>query len=141
MKAIKKVVAGFLLALGVPLSALAIADIVSQDATHEDKEGAIAALAIFTLPATIAGTSMLWGLYRDGRKHDRIAAQQERDRLQHLFYRIVREYDGRIGVLGFAMEAEITGEEAKLFLDEKAREFDASFEVREDGSIYYRFPL
>lgn len=41
----------------------------------------------------------------------------------------------------FAMAANLTGDAAKRYLDERAKEFEANFEVDEQGGIFYRFPL
>ncbi len=39
----------------------------------------------------------------------------------------------------FAKEANITGTEAKQYLDAKAKEFNASFNLSNEGGIYYHF--
>ncbi len=72
------------------------------------------------------------------KKQDR---KQLTSHLQSTFYRLVEEQRGQISLLRFAKEAEITGEEAKLFLDSKAKEFNATFDHSQNGGVYYHFHL
>ena len=57
----------------------------------------------------------------------------------NLFFRLVKEGEGRITLMRFAMEAQLSGEEAKQFLAQKVKEFDGNFDVSEQGDIAYRF--
>mgnify|MGYP006275889711 CR=1 FL=1 len=54
---------------------------------------------------------------------------------------MVQENNGKLTVLRFAMEAQLPGKEARQYLDEKAREFQASFDVTENGDVTYLFHL
>lgn len=65
--------------------------------------------------------------------------QQESDRLNSILFRLIEQENGAITILNFAMEAKISGEKAKQFLDEKAKEFNARFEVSQQGNISYQF--
>jgi len=49
--------------------------------------------------------------------------------------------NGRITVLQLAMEAQLSGEQAKQYLDQKAKEFNATFEPSDKGNISYLFHL
>ncbi|MEA5596613.1 hypothetical protein [Rivularia sp. UHCC 0363] len=80
------------------------------------------------------GTWLILGLRQ---QHQR----QLTSHLQSTFYRLVEEQRGQISLLRFAKEAEITGEEAKLFLDSKAKEFNATFDHHHNGGVYYHFHL
>jgi hypothetical protein len=71
-------------------------------------------------------------------RHDR---QQERDRLRKLFYELLKEQDGEITTIQFAMASGLTGADSKAFLDELAQEFNAGYDVLEEGSISYRFRI
>ncbi|MFB2773480.1 hypothetical protein ACE1AT_30050 [Pelatocladus sp. BLCC-F211] len=63
------------------------------------------------------------------------------DRLQSIFYRLLEEKSGTISVLSFAKEAQISGDEAKHYLDAKAKEFNATFDVNPQGGVYYHFHI
>lgn len=65
----------------------------------------------------------------------------QQDALLSTFYRLLRQGDGRITVLLFAMESQLNQAIAKEYLDQKAKEFNAEFEISDGGSIVYRFDL
>ena len=71
------------------------------------------------------------------------ASQQEQkaksDRLLSAFYQLLQESNGQITVLDFATATELEAQEAKEYLDEKAKEFDAYFLVTEKNGICYQF--
>lgn len=82
---------------------------------------------------------MAWGLYRDNKGSSHLQVQQERDRIQSIFYQVIQAHDGKITVMRLALEAGLSVKKARKFLDEKAVEFDADFEVSDRGEIYYSF--
>lgn len=132
MKLIKKLSAGFLLTLGsICLVAAAYAPFDSEISPEEQRSNVIACL-LFGLPLTGAGGWMAWQLHQQGKK-------EKRDRLQSIFYELVRQSKGQITLLQFAMEAKLSGTEARQFLDEQARVFNANFEVNDQGEIFYFF--
>jgi hypothetical protein len=47
---------------------------------------------------------------------------------------------GRLSVLDFAIAAQITGREARQFLDQRAKEFWGDFEPTSAGDVLYTFP-
>lgn len=59
--------------------------------------------------------------------------------LKTIFYNLIRQNQGKIALMDLAMAANVTGKEAKQFLDERAREFDAHFDVTDEGDIIYVF--
>ena len=132
MKLITKLAAGVLLGIGVPIALWAVADIANPRAT--DKEGAVAALCFFGIPPSALGGWLVLG----GRRR---SEQEEHDRLQASFFNLLKQGNGRITALGFAMETGLTGAMAKTYLDERAKEFGANFDVDDDGNMFYRFNL
>ncbi|GAC1470556.1 MAG: hypothetical protein NVSMB70_15590 [Chamaesiphon sp.] len=54
---------------------------------------------------------------------------------------MLKENHGHITVLRLTMEAKITASLAKQYLDELAKEFDATFDVSDEGVISYYFAL
>ncbi len=132
MKLITKLTAGVLLGIGVPIVLWAVTDIANPKAT--DKEGAVAALCFFGVPPSALGGWLILG----GRRK---SEQEEHDRLQASFFKLLKQGDGRITPLGFAMETGLTGALAKAYLDERANEFTANFDVDDEGNMFYRFSL
>ncbi|MEM0981496.1 MAG: hypothetical protein AAGH78_14630 [Cyanobacteria bacterium P01_H01_bin.58] len=65
--------------------------------------------------------------------------RQFQQRLHRCFYDCLRTHQGRISVLDFAMTAQITGPEARTFLDKRARDFCGEFEPLAHGDILYTF--
>jgi nitrogen fixation-related uncharacterized protein len=100
---------------------------------REARENAFLGITL-SLPFLVGGGCLLWGAKQQNQK-------QLSDRLQSTFYHLVEEKQGRISVLLFAKEANITGIEAKQYLDLKAKEFNALFDLSNEGGIYYYFHL
>ncbi|HEY9902355.1 MAG TPA: hypothetical protein V6D43_08000 [Candidatus Sericytochromatia bacterium] len=132
MKRLKKVTAGLLLAFGIPFSILAVTKLLNPQTKPKDKGGAMAALMVFTLPATAIGGWLAWGSYKEGKN-------ENSERLKSTFFRLLLEGNGCITVLQFARETKLSGEEARQFLDEKAKEFNATFDTDDKGGISYYF--
>ncbi len=68
--------------------------------------------------------------------------QQQKKKQAHLntiFYRLIQDNHGRITALDFAIKANLSGEEARQYLEERAVEFSAQFEVSEKGGVMYYF--
>ncbi|NJL90889.1 MAG: hypothetical protein HC916_14670 [Coleofasciculaceae cyanobacterium SM2_1_6] len=116
-------------------------DLTDAEKSKEDKDGALAALIIFGIPSGIIGGATAWNIVRDEKKKEEQVATQESDRLQSIFYLLLRNNNGFITTLLFAMEAKISPEDAKAYLDQKAKEFSASFDVDDQGGIIYQFNL
>lgn len=140
MKFFTKVSAGLLLSFSSILLMHVTVEALStknHQATQEQKQEmadrAFAGLAL-GLSGVGLGSSLILSLKK---QHQR----QLTSHLQSTFYRLVEEQKGEISLLRFAKEAEITGEEAKLFLDSKAQEFNATFDHSQNGGVYYHFHL
>ncbi len=65
--------------------------------------------------------------------------QMQRRALHLQFYEHLAAHQGRISVLEFAMATQLTGSEARAFLDARAREFFANFEPTDSGDVLYTF--
>ena len=138
MKLLTKVSAGLLLSFGslflmhVTVEALSTKN---HQATQEEKQQmadrAFAGLTL-GLSGVGLGSLLIMSLKKQNQK-------QLTSHLQSTFYRLVEEQRGEISLLRFAKEAEVTGEEAKLFLDSKAQEFNATFDHSQNGGVYYHF--
>ncbi|NET35693.1 MAG: hypothetical protein F6K19_27320 [Cyanothece sp. SIO1E1] len=134
MKFFKQITAGLLLLFGGSLSIMALMQ--ARDSRHvpEHREEALAAFWVLTFPATVAGSWLAWSMHRQGQK-------AECDRLQATFFRLLQAGNGTITTLSFAMAAKLNGRAARHYLDEKAKEFNATFKVSEEGGIAYYFAM
>jgi type II secretory pathway pseudopilin PulG len=136
MKTLKKILAGSFLTFGLAILLLGTLDLINSKKTSADKEGSLAALVIFGLPSTAIGTWLFWSLRQQHEKQLKeinLAKEQ-------LFLRLLQQEKGELTVTKFALSAQISIEEAKLYLDEKAKQLNASFEISDQEGIIYRFP-
>jgi ribosomal protein L7/L12 len=139
IRRVKTITAGILLGIGVPITIACTMGLLTANQPQNppsteraDIPATIATLFFLGLMPTGIGGWLVWGNSRQGQ-------QQARDRLQAIFFKLLRESNGHINVLRFSMEANISGEAAKAYLDERAREFNAAFNVSEEGKLFYTF--
>jgi hypothetical protein len=137
MHLVKKALAGFCLLIGLPITLWAIVDIANPATDAEERSGAAAALFLFGLPPATLGTWLVWHLHQHGQQSVQMAAHQQ----EQLFLKLLQTHGGQLTIIQFATATQMPLEEAKAFLDEKARFLDASFDVSETGAVVYRFPL
>ena len=90
--------------------------------------GAILAVLVIATPFVAAW--WIWKQY-----HSRKQAQQSH--LNSTFYQLLQNNRGRVTVLEFVLKSNLTGLQAKQYLDQRAQEFMADFEVTETGEIVY----
>lgn len=126
-------VAGAVLVVGLSLGGMAVFTLLDPGATGQQRRGAVAALVLFSLPASAAGGCLIWWSW----KQDRI---RERQRLHNIFFQLLQLRDGWITVLSFSRETGLGGDQAKAYLDARAEEFGATFTVDASGVIHYHFP-
>ncbi|MCP6761691.1 MAG: hypothetical protein NHB32_23765 [Fischerella sp. CENA71] len=139
MKFIKQLSAGVLLSFGFIFLMIATVEILTynQKPTPQEQQEARDTMMgglVFGLPAVAYGGWLVWNLRKQNQK-------LLSDRLQSTFYRLLEENSGTISVLSFAKESQISGEEAKHYLDAKAKEFNATFDVNPQGGVYYHFHI
>ena len=61
-------------------------------------------------------------------------------RIRNIFFDLIQKNQGSIKVIDFAVATDISGTEAKKILEQFAIEFDATFDVTEEGQVIYLFP-
>jgi len=96
---------------------------------------------IFGLPSLVLGGWLALGMRRQSKQEENAIAQQMNLHLQSMFYRMIAENEGRITVLGFAMQSQLPPATARKFLDDQAKQFNANFKVSEDGAVSYHFDI
>lgn len=137
MRLLQKVSAGFCLLIGLPIIIVATVEIFNPTSSDEDRSGSVAALVIFGLPPTALGGWLIWNLRQQHlRSLENLADQQEQRFLQ-----LLQDQKGSLTVLQFATSTQMSLEESKVYLDEKAEKLNASFDVADNGAVVYRFPL
>lgn len=134
MKRLTKIAIGVLLGLGLPISLLATERLLNRNTIPQDRLEAETALLLFGLPPTLAGGWLVYQGRRKGRK-------EQGDRLQATFFQLLQATGGQVTVLQFAMATGLPGKVAKGYLDERAKEFDATFNVTDGGTVSYCFDL
>ncbi len=82
--------------------------------------------------AVISGVGWAWKQYQQQQ-------QQRLSTLNALFYQLIQDNQGRLTALDFAMRGEISGTEAQEYLEERAREFAAGYEITDNGGMVYCF--
>ncbi len=65
---------------------------------------------------------------------------QRQKALDGVFYELLRQHQGRMMVLDLAIATQLTAAAAQQYLDTKAREFTARYEVTQTGDVFYTFP-
>ena len=97
----------------------------------------MAALMLVGLPLTGVGTWLTLNL-----RHQHQKQEQKFDLAQEqLFLSLLQQHDGKLTITEFAIAAEVPIREAKEYLDLKAKQLSAGFEVSEEGGIIYKFPV
>ncbi|MEM8603041.1 MAG: hypothetical protein AAGF24_04320 [Cyanobacteria bacterium P01_H01_bin.121] len=144
MKWIQKILAGFLLIIGVPMSLLAIIHIMrpaTTEAEIENRDGAIATLALLGLPCSGAGGWLIWNLQQRHQKALKAKAMQQSNEQEQIFLQMLQEQQGAITILEFATQAQVSLETAKTYLDQQAIRLNGNFDATDSGGIVYRFPV
>ena len=80
---------------------------------------------------------VVWWLWH---RHRKVQKRQQKH-LHTTFYHLLQEYQGRMTLLDFAMTAAIPAIAARAYLDTRAKEFAARFEVTEYGDVVYVFSM
>lgn len=61
--------------------------------------------------------------------------------LRSIFFELIQGNNGSITVMEFAIQADITGQEARKYLEQYAIEFEANFDTTDEGHVVYLFPV
>ena len=136
---IKKVAIAFLLTLGLVSLIIPVNTIFDKNTKNSDTNVVFASLAIGVSSFSIAGY-LLWA---DKRKRE----QEKLNSLRKLFFEVIESSAGKINSLQFAKKVTLSGKanlsvnEATLFLNKMVKEFGGNRDVSQKGTIYYDFDL
>jgi len=95
----------------------------------------LARILVPLLPIVVPMAGGWWVWRRYHTQH-----RQQQDTLDRVFYELLRQHQGRMMVLDFAIATQLSAVAAQQYLDAKAREFAARYEVTQTGDIFYVFP-
>jgi hypothetical protein len=90
---------------------------------------------ILPLLLAIAAASGAWHILQRYQQKQ----QRQQGNLDDIFYQLIQEYQGRMTVLDLAMNTKLPPQQVQEYLDQRAAEFSAQFEVTEQGGIVYYF--
>ncbi|TVP62652.1 MAG: hypothetical protein EA343_10575 [Nodularia sp. (in: Bacteria)] len=162
MKTAEKLAAGWLLMLGFMFLTLSVSatnqknsitkpistgynEAVVKDFSNEPARYLFENIArngiIYGVPTMVLGGWLSLGLYRQSKNEKKAQQKQLSDRLQSNFYQMLQENNGRVTVLGLAMNCQLPAADAQEYLDMKAKEFNADFQVSEKGAVSYHFDI
>ena len=132
----QKIFAGFLFSIGFVFLTVTVSSLAIKNPTPEDRSAAAGGIMI-GVPAIAAGTWLVW---KDKKKQDDLLEVRQRQ-LEFNFLTTLQANDGSITPISFAIANQLSLEESKQYLDKKATELNADFEVTEDGGVSYKFYL
>lgn len=130
----KPIGAGILLLLGFWCLGRVVETGLDPNPNRLGKRETMTAGLLVGVPAATGGAWLAF----DIRRQRRLAAAKQ---LQDTFFRLVKAGRGKVTALRFSMEAQIDGEQAKAYLSDRSREYDATFQVDSEGGITYCFNL
>jgi len=138
LKFVKKIGAGVLFAVGAPIILLAGYGLL--DGSETVRQPSIVIMAIGLPPTGIAGW-LMWSLMRQHQRDTIALNQAQRQKLQATLFRLLKQNNGRVSLLQFAIEADLPGDSAKDYLKQQAQVFEAEIEVSTGGNPIYCFEV
>lgn len=134
MRIVKQISATVLLVMGFWCLARAVETGLDRNPNRLGKRETITAGVLLGVPAVGFGTWL-------GVDTQLQRKREERDRLQGIFFKLVKAGKGYIAPIRFSMETGLTGEAAIDYLNQRARVYNADFKVDDMGGITYYFNL
>jgi hypothetical protein len=134
MKPITKALAVVSLAFGVLMTIPTTAEVVGIKAPPSKRSDSAVALLCLGLAPIALGSWLLW----DGKRRQQ---QFQSGHLDDVFYMLLRQNGGTITPLALAMQSGLNGAAAKALLDDRARAFNANYQVTESGDVVYVFDV
>jgi hypothetical protein len=134
MKPITKTLAGLSLAFGLLMAVPTTAEVMGLKAPPSKRsDSAIALLCLGIAPIALGGW-LLW----DGKRREQ---KFQSAHLDDVFYTLLLQNAGTISPLALSMQSGLSGAEAKAFLDDRARQFNANYAATEQGDVVYVFDV
>jgi hypothetical protein len=134
MKPITKILAGLSLAFGLVMTVPTTAEVIGMKAPPSKRSDSAVALLVFGIAPIALGGWLLW----DGKRRQQLFQSSH---LDDVFYTLLLQNAGTISPLGLSMQSGLSGAEAKAFLDDRARQFNANYEATAQGDVVYVFDV
>ncbi len=107
----------------------------------ERRAGGLQTLPVgLALVATGIGLTAV-GARQEQRRREQRQRQKERDRLYRIFLQLLKEHEGNLTVLQFAVATELDIYAARAYLDEQAKALNAAYNITQEGKFSYYFDL
>ena len=132
----QNIFAGICFSIGFIFLTVTVSSLATKDSTPKDRSAAMGGI-IIGVPAIAAGT---WLVLKQRKKHDDLEEVRQRQ-IEFNFLTTLQANDGSITAISFAIANQLTLDEAKQYLDAKAAQLNADFNVTEDGGVSYKFYL
>jgi len=132
----QKLFAGILFSIGFIFLTVTVASISTKNPTEKDRSAALGGI-ILGVPAMAGGTWIVWGL----RKKQKQLEKERYSQIETTFLELLQANNGNITAINFAIATKLSLEESKQYLDQKAIQLNANFNVSEDGGVSYQFFL
>ncbi|MGI8934189.1 hypothetical protein [Leptolyngbya sp. BC1307] len=131
----------FGLLLGFLCVGRAVETALAPDATRLNKRETMTVGLSVGIPVTLGALWLFIDLERGSQERLRQRQLAHSQRLQSLFYKVLKANSGRINPIQFAMLGEISLIEAQICLDAWAGPLNATSQVDETGVVMYCFDL
>ncbi|MEL7521781.1 MAG: hypothetical protein AAF050_20560 [Cyanobacteria bacterium J06649_5] len=115
------------------LIALGIASLVLSVLAHW--------LPVLAISVPMIGLSALGYWLAMQWQQEQVQRRRRQAKLDAVFYQLMRQQQGRVSALDFAMSTQLNGAAAQAYLNEQAQAFAAYCETTLDGNIVYVFNL
>jgi len=135
MRLAQKILAGVLFFIASPGLLVSLFIWFDSGTPRDEKTSAFLGGLLLGLPPAAAGSFLVWNLRRT---NPNPVKNLELEREQH-FLDLLQASEGRLTPIKVAAEMDMTIAEAKIYLDQKAKQLNATFDVSEEGGITYRF--
>ncbi|WP_271254975.1 hypothetical protein [Pseudanabaena sp. Chao 1811] len=132
----QKLFAGILFSIGFIFLTVTVASISTKNPTEKDRSAALGGI-ILGVPAIAGGAWIVWGL----RKKQEQLEKERYSQIETTFLELLQANNGNITAINFAIATKLSLEESKQYLDQKAIQLNANFNVSEDGGVSYQFFL
>ena len=132
----QKIFAGLLFSIGFIFLTVTVSSLAIKNPTPKDRSAAAGGIML-GVPALAAGTWIVW---KEKKKQDDLLEVRQRQ-LEFNFLTTLQANNGSITPISFAIANQLSLEESKQYLDKKATQLNADFEVTEDGGVSYKFYL
>lgn len=132
----QKLFAGILFSVGFIFLTVTVSSIITKNPTEKDRSAALGGV-ILGVPAIASGAWIVWGLRKKQEKLERERYSQ----IETTFLELLQANNGKITTINFAIATKLSLEESKQYLDKKAIQLNANFNVGEDGGVSYQFLL